>query len=157
MKSVRVLILAVAGLFAVSNAIAQTEDFAVVVNPQNGVSNVSRVELRKILAGQQRTWKGNTPVKIIVRISGTPERTALLRLLGMTESDYKEYWTAQIVRGEADSEPLLVPSVGMVKEAVKIYPGAISLIAAKDLKIAADLKVLKVDGHAPGEPSYPLH
>jgi len=45
----------------------------------------------------------------------------------------------------------------MVKEALKIYPGAICLISAEDLKGVTDLKTLKVEGHAPGESGYPVH
>jgi len=78
----------------------------------------------------------------------------LLRLLGMSESEYKHYWTAQLFRGEAGSEPTAVPSVGMQKEALTAFPGAISLVDARDVK--PGMKMVRVEGLLPGETGYPL-
>ena len=79
----------------------------------------------------------------------------MLNLLGMSESDYKKYWTSQIYKGEATSEPVALPSNGMQKEALAVYPGAIALVDAAEVK--PGMKVLKVDGHTPGEANDPLH
>lgn len=79
----------------------------------------------------------------------------MLRLLGMKESEYKQYWSAQTFRGEAESEPFTAPSLGMMLEATKVFPGAIAMIDAKEVK--PGMKVIKVDGHMPDEPGYPLH
>ena len=78
----------------------------------------------------------------------------MLRLLGMSESEYKQYWTAQVFRGDADAEP--VPSFGMAKEATKVFPGAIALVEAQEVKLGMNIKLIKVEGHLPGEPGYPL-
>jgi len=144
----------VIGLTNVQMASAQG-DVAVVVNSSNSASSVTMGELRKLFDGEQRTWAGGVSVKILVRAAGTHERTALLNLLGMSESDYKKYWTSQIYKGEATSEPVALPSNGMQKEALNIYPGAIALIDAAEVK--PGMKVLKVDGHTPGDGNYPLH
>jgi hypothetical protein len=114
-------------------------------------------DLRKIFAGEKRSWPGGIPVKPIVRAPGCHERLVLLRLLGKSESEYKQYWTAQVFRGEADAEPLTVPSFGMVKEAAKVFPGAIGLVDPKDARPGMNMKVIKVDGRLPGDPEYPLH
>jgi hypothetical protein len=79
----------------------------------------------------------------------------LLKLLAMSETEYKQYWIAQVFRGEADAEPLTVPSAGMQKEALKVFPGAISLLNVGDVK--PGMKVLKVDGLLPGAAGYSLH
>ena len=144
----------VVGLMSVPTAAAQN-DVAVVVNSKNSTSSVSMGELRKIFNGEKRSWSGGTSVKILVRTAGTHERTALLNLLGMSESEYKQYWTSQIYKGEATSEPVALPSNGMQKEALGVYPGAIALVDAAEVK--PGMKVLKVDGHTPGEANYPLH
>ena len=73
----------------------------------------------------------------------------------MTESDYDQYWTAKIYRGEAQYAPLVLPSVGMTREAIVTYAGAIALIDVNDVK--PGMKVLKIDSHLPGEAGYPLH
>ena len=154
-KSISVLLLtALASLALIPRAAAQGEDVAAVVNQSNLTSNVTRVDLRKIFAGEKRTWERGIRIKLIVRLPGCRERLVLLKLLGMSESEYKQYWAAQVFRGEADSEPFAAPSVGMQKEAMKVFPGAISLVDAPDVK--PGMKILKVDGLLPGAPGYPL-
>lgn len=144
----------VIGLTNIPIAVAQN-DVAVVVNPNNSASSVSVGELRKLFNGEKRSWPGGASVKLLVRTAGTHERTALLHLLGMSESEYKQYWTSQIYKGEATSEPIALPSNGMQKEALSVYPGAIALVDAAEVK--PGMKVLKVDGHTPGDSNYPLH
>ena len=73
----------------------------------------------------------------------------------MNESEYKQYWIAQVFHGEAQAEPVTVFSNGMQKEAIGAFPGAIALVDLADVK--PGMKVLKVDGHLPGEPGYPVH
>jgi hypothetical protein len=130
-------------------------DVAVVANSGNSATNLSLGELRKIFSGEKHSWTGGPPIKLIVRGPGCLERLILLKLLAMSESDYKQYWTAQVFRGEAESEPVTVPSLGMQMEALKVFPGAVTLVTARDVK--PGMKVLKVDGRLPGEPGYPLH
>lgn len=136
---------------------AQTTDVAVIVNPDNPVTNVSLVDLRKIFSGSKRTWPGGLPIKPLVRAPGCHERTVLLSLLGMSEGEYKQYWTAQIFRGEADAQPAILPSFGMALEAARAFRGAIAFAEARDIKPGTFIKVIKVDGYMPGEEGYPLH
>jgi hypothetical protein len=63
--------------------------------------------------------------------------------------------SAQTLRGEAESEPFTAPSLGMTVEAVRIFVGAITLIDVQDVK--PGIKIIKVEGHMPGEPGYALH
>lgn len=136
---------------------AQSSDIAVIVNPDNPVSNISLVDLRKIFSGSKRTWPGGLPIKPLVRAPGCHERIVLLSLLGMSEGEYKQYWTAQIFRGEADAQPAILPSFGMALEAARAFRGAIAFVEARDIKPGTFIKVIKVDGYKPGEEGYPLH
>ena len=136
-------------------ASAQAGDVAVVVNEHNPVTKMSRAELRKIFAGEQRSWSAGLPIKVFVRAPGTHERGALLKVLGMTESEYKEYWTRQIFRGEIQAEPSTLPSNGMQREALIVYPGAVALVSFQDVK--AGMKVLRIEGRKPGEAGYSLN
>ncbi|MFZ0200981.1 MAG: substrate-binding domain-containing protein [Candidatus Sulfotelmatobacter sp.] len=135
-------------------ASGQNSDVAVVVNSGNPVTNVSLGDLRRIFAGTKHSWPGGEAIKLVTRGPGCAERTTLLKLLAMSEIEYKQYWTAQIFRGEADAEPFTVPSVGMQKEALNLFPGAISLV--KVMEIKPGMKVLKVDGLLPGDARNPL-
>jgi hypothetical protein len=73
----------------------------------------------------------------------------------MSDSGYKQYWTAQVFRGEAQAEPVALFSNGMQKEALAVYPGAVALVNSQDVK--PGMKVVRVDGHVPGEAGYPLN
>ena len=150
------LLLVLASLLLLLPASAQGGgDLAVIVNLGNPTSNLSLTELRKIFAGEKHAWPGGAPVKLIVRGPGCREHLILLQLLRMSESEYKQYWTAQVLRGEASSEPVVVPSVGMQREAILTFPGAITLVNAGEVK--PGMKIVRLDGHFPGEPGYPLH
>jgi hypothetical protein len=155
-KSIRALLLLGLAIFLLApRGAAQADDMAVVVSPDNAASNVSSGDLRKIFAGSKRAWPGGHAIRLVTRGPGCAERLVLLRLLAMSESEYKRYWTAEAFRGEADAEPLVVPSVGMQKEALRLFPGAITLVTMRDVK--PGMKVIKVDGLMPGAAGYPLH
>jgi len=155
--TVALLLSSLSALLSVGAAHAQTTDIAVIVHPSNAVANISSADLRKIFAGQKHSWPGGIPIKVIVRGPGCHERLVLLKLLGISESEYKQYWSAQVFRGEADAEPVAVPSFGMTKEAVLALPGSISLVESQSVKPGMNMKIVKVDGRLPGEPGYPLH
>jgi len=154
MKQTTLLLFILACFVLGPTASAQDNAVAVVVNPQNPASNLTLAELRKLFAGERHSWASAVPVRLIVRGPGTHEREALLKLLDMSESEYKQYWAAQVFRGEAQSEPVVVPSIGMQKEAVSLYPGAITLVDAQSVK--PGMKVIKINGQMPAEPGYPL-
>jgi ABC-type phosphate transport system substrate-binding protein len=143
-----------AGLAGLSSAAAQTGRVAVVVNEKNPVNNLSAPEIRKLFAGEKHDWPGGLPVKIFVRAPGANERVVMLKLLGMSESEYKGYWAGQIYRGEAQAEPVGLFSNGMQREAVVLYPGAVALVNVQDVKLG--MKVVKVNGHMPAEAGYPF-
>ncbi len=154
-KSIATLLLLwLASLCHVPLSAAQI-NVAVVVNSGNAVSTLSLGDLRKIFSGEKHSWPRGQPIKLVVRGPGCQERLVLLKLLAMSEGEYKQYWTAQVLRGEADAEPLTVPSIGMQLESLKVFPGAISLVNAQDVK--PGMKVLKIDGLLPDAPGYPLH
>lgn len=132
----------------------QNGDVAVVVNPKNPVAILTLPGLRKLFAGETRTWPGGTPVKLIIRAPGAHEREVVLRLLRLSEDEYARYWTTQAYRGEG-TEPVAVFSNGMQKEAVLAIPGAIAVMDVRDLK--PGLKIMKIEGKLPGEEGYPLH
>jgi hypothetical protein len=150
---------ALSGMASLVPAVAQTSDatvvVAVVVNQKNPVTNVSTLDLRKIFAGEKHFWPGGLAVKLFVRAPGAYERVVLLKLLDMSEGEYKQYWTAQVFRGEAQAEPIALFSNGMQKEALAIFPGAIALVNFQDVK--PGMKVVKVNGHLPGEAAYSLN
>ena len=146
--------LMLAGL-AGASAVAQTGAVAGVVNQKNSIRDLSSHELRRLFAGEKHSWAGGLPVKLFIRAPGAYERVVLLKLLDMSESEYKHYWAAQVFRGEAQADPISLFSNGMQKEALTAFPGAIALVNLQDVK--PGMKVVRVDGHLPGDVGYPLN
>ena len=146
-----------ASLLAGSSILAQSkqDDVAVIVNPQNQIESISSTDLRKVFAGEKRSWNSNIPVFVVVRAPQAHERDILLsHVLRMTESEYKQYWVKKVYSGEVPREPLALLSNGMQLEAVRADKGGIALINLADVK--QGVKVLKVDGKLPGAPAYTL-
>jgi hypothetical protein len=146
--------IAIATLGSTTLALAQNE-IAVVVNPHNAQSNLGMGDLRKVLVGEKRYWSDGSAVKLFTRSVGTKEHDALLKVIRMSENEYKQYWRTRVYDGEAQSEPVNLPSNGMQREALQAYPGGIALVDMADIK--EGMKVLKIDGKSPGEAGYPLH
>lgn len=139
-------------------ASAQTKggtDIAVVVNPQTPVTEMSLAEVRKVFLGDRQYWNSNLPVVLLVRAPVARERDVVLRTIyQMGESQFKQYWVAKIFRSEVVSAPKIVYSEDMSKELLSAIPGSIAFMQVKD--VGPGLRIVKVDGHLPGEPGYPL-
>jgi hypothetical protein len=138
--------------------LAQTSrgpDIAVVVHPDTPVSDLSLAEVRKVLLGERQYWNSKLPVTLLIRAPVARERDVVLRVIyQMSESQFKQYWVAKIFRAEAASPPKIVYSNDLQDELVSAIPGAIAFVDARN--VPPGLRVLRVDGHLPGEHDYPL-
>lgn len=152
-----ICILSVSPLLRCSSAAQTTRgaDIAVVVNPQTPISDLSLVEVRRVLLGDRQYWGAKLPVVLLIRAPVARERDVVLRVIyQMSEAQYKQYWIAKIFRAEAASAPKIVYSNDMQYELVSAIPGAIAFIDARNVR--PGLKVLRVDGRLPGDRDYPL-
>src|SRR5690242_15447161 len=130
-------------------------DIAVVVNPDTPVNDLSLADVRKVLLGERQYWNSKLPVVLLIRAPVARERDVVLRVIyQMSEAQFKQYWIAKVFRAEASSPPKIVYSNDMQLELVAAVPGAIAFVDAKNVR--PGLKVLRIDGHLPGEPGYPL-
>jgi hypothetical protein len=139
-------------------SVAQTArgaDIAVVVHPDTPVNDLSLAEVRKVLLGERQYWNSKLPVVLLIRAPVARERDVVLRVIyQMSESQFKQFWIAKIFRAEAASPPKIVYSSDMEYELVAAMPGAIAFMDARNVR--PGLKVLRVDGHLPGDRDYPL-
>jgi ABC-type phosphate transport system substrate-binding protein len=161
-KRVAVMLLSPTFLFIWFGAclLAQTTrtgaDIAVVVHPETPVSDLSLSEVRQVLLGERQYWSSKLPVVLLIRAPVARERDVVLRVIyQMTEAQFKQYWVAKIFRAEAASPPKIVYSNDMEYELVSGIPGAIAFMDARNIR--PGLKVIRVDGHLPGDKDYPLH
>src|SRR6202163_2336953 len=139
------------------NLTAQTPvDLAIVVRPEVSVDNLTFSELRKLMLGNRQFWTSNLRVTLLIRAPGAPEREAVLKTIyQMSEAQFQQYWIAKVFREEATGGPRIVYSNEMATELVSAIPGAVAFVAAS--QVPKGLKILKIDGHLPGEKGYPLH
>jgi hypothetical protein len=153
----RAVLLGLLSICSLRAALAQAHesDVAVVVHPDTPVSDMTLTEVRKVLLGDRQYWTSNMPVVLLMRAPVARERNVVLKIIyQMSESQFKQYWIAKIFRAEAASAPKIVYSNDMANELVTAIPGAIAFISSRD--VHAGSKVIRIDGHLPGEPGYPL-
>ncbi|MGH9859453.1 MAG: substrate-binding domain-containing protein [Candidatus Acidiferrales bacterium] len=130
-------------------------DIAIVVHSDTPVTELTIAEVRKIFLGEQQYWSAKLPVVLLIRAPAARERDVVLRVIyEMTEPQFKRYWIAKIFRAEAATAPKTMYSNQMALELVTAVPGAIAFVDSRDVK--PGVKVLRVDGHKPGEEGYPL-
>jgi len=134
---------------------ARGTDIAVIVHPDTPVSDLSLSEVRKVLLGERQYWNSKLPVVLLIRAPVARERDVVLRVIyQMSEAQFKQYWVAKIFRAEIVSPPKSVYSNDLQYDLVSAMPGAIAFVDARNVR--PGLKVLRVDGHLPGERDYPL-
>jgi hypothetical protein len=154
----RLIAIAGLGILALSSLYAQTQrgsDFAVVVNPDTPVTDLSLEDVRKIFLGDRQYWTAKVPVMLLIGAPGTREREVALKLIyQMDEVQFKRYWIAKIFRAESATAPKIVYSSEMAHELTTSIPGAIAIIDARD--VGPGVKVVRLDGQLPGQLDYPL-
>jgi ABC-type phosphate transport system substrate-binding protein len=130
-------------------------DVALVADPDIPVSNLTLAEVRKVFRGERQYWNTNLAVVLLIRAPVARERDVVLKIIyQMSESQFKQFWIAKIFRAESAAAPKVVYSNDMANELVTAIPGAIAFVDARDVRPGT--KVIRVDGHLPGEPGYPL-
>jgi ABC-type phosphate transport system substrate-binding protein len=138
--------------------LAQTSrgaDIAVVVHPDTPVSDLTLADVRRVLLGERQYWNSKLAVTLLIRAPVARERDVVLRVIyQMSEAQFKQYWIAKIFRAEAASPPKIVYSNDVQYELVAAMPGAIAFVDARS--VPSGLRVLRVDGHLPGDRDYPL-
>ena len=131
-------------------------DLAIVAHEGVPVSGLSLPELRQVFKAERQYWTKDLPVVLFVRAPVSAERNAVLKVIfQMAEQQFQNYWTAKTFRAEAGTSPKNLTSNELTQRFVAAKPGAIGFIAASDVK--PGVRVLRIDGHLPGEPGYALH
>lgn len=149
-------VLFAASLLGTLSSVAFAGDIAIVVHPDVPIENLSFTEVRKLLMGDRQFWNSDIRVTLLIRAPVTRERDVVLKTIyQMTEAQFRQYWIAKVFRAETPVGPKIVYSSDMAIDLVAQIPGSITFVDAS--QIPKGLKVLKIDGHLPGEKGYPLH
>jgi len=130
-----------------------TPDIAVIVNPDVQVDNLALADLRRILLGDREFWPSGVRVTLLIRAPIARERDAVVKdVCEMTEAQFRQHWIGKVFRNETPSAPKIVYSNEMALDQVSRTPGAIALVEASSVN--KNVKVVKIDGKAPGQPGY---
>jgi hypothetical protein len=134
---------------------------AIIVHPKNPVTKASFGELRAYLKVEQQFWPNRKRCEIYLPQTKTPEYAILLeKVYRMSHEKLQKYWVRKLFSGEIPSKPAYVPSAKAAVSRVLQSEGALSIIGAhevpKDAEGKPTVKVLLIEGKAPGEPGYPL-
>ena len=128
---------------------------AVIVNKNNPTNDLRSSDLRRILLGERKFWSGSRKIVLLLPTVGTREREAALRLVGMEESEYKQYWQQKTSSGEAEIAPAAVAANGIAVSLVAQADDAIAVVPLGDVR--ESVKMVKIDGLLPSDSGYPLH
>lgn len=138
-----------------SSPAAQAGDVAVVVHPDVPVDNLTISELRRVVLGDREFWPAGVRITLLLRAPVAHERdVALKTLCQMTEAQFRQHWIGKVFRADTALAPKIVYSTEMAGDMVSRFPGAIAFIDAS--LVGKGLKVVKIDGRAPGEKGYAL-
>ena len=156
MKSLIPITLSLLAGFCVCSTADEPADLAVVVNKATGPETVELGELRQMILGERLKWRNDGQVVIAVQTPpDSPERALEMKAVyRMNDSALRRYYMLAAFNGKDTAPPKDLPSAAALKQFVAGNPGAIGCIFAAD--VDASVKVLKVDGVAPGDPTYKL-
>ena len=133
-------------------ASADGKRLVVVVARASSVTNVSRLDLKRSFLGEPITI-GNTRLAPFNAEPNSDARAGFdLSVLGMTPDQIGRFWVDRKVRGQG-AAPRSLPAIHLAKVIAK-FPGAIGYLQVDQL--TADVKPIKVDGVAHGDPRYSI-
>ena len=141
---------------AVSVVAAQQRTLAVIVHKSNPTENLSLAELREYFLSERTNWPTKQKVRAVMIAAGRPERAALLQVaLDMRrEQDYQAHFLRAKFTEQALEQPRELAAAADVLRFVSNVPGALAYLPASE--VDPSVKVVRVDGLAPGDPGYKL-
>ena len=131
------------------------ESLAIIVNQSNPINDLAFSELRAIFLGERRHWPNGRRITLVMMEPGQPERDAVLReVCKMGEPDLRRRLLQGLLTGEILVSPKTLATPIGVRKFVFNVPGAIGYLRPED--VDGSVKVLRIDGHLPGEAEYQL-
>jgi hypothetical protein len=131
-------------------------DVAVVANADVPLDGLSLYEVRRLVLGERDFWTPGNRVTLILNAPGAHEREIILKTIcRMTEAQFRQHWLAKMFRADTVIRPRIVDTTEMIIDLATRTPGAVAFVDAS--RVGRNVKVLKIDGLAPGERGYPIH
>lgn len=130
-----------------------TVRIAVVAAKSFPIDNLSFGDLKRLYMGNRIDSHGKRLIALALQ-NRSPERTAFdSAVLGMNPDTAALYWVDRRIRGES-GPPKAIDSPQVLQRVVEKLDGALGYVRAD--AVAANVKVLSIDGKRPTDPGYPL-
>ena len=141
-----------------ARAVPGKNDIALIVHKTNPMNDISSAELRRIFLGDQTRWANNGRITILLLPPGSEERQQFLRsVLRMSDDEFVRHWISRVFQGQVSAGPKTASSAASMARLVAGLPAAVGVLGAADIPPGDNgLKVLRIDGKAPGEDGYRL-
>lgn len=141
---------------APAEPVVRQKPLAVIVNRSNPTEDLSTSELREFFLSERTNWPTKQKVRAVMFAPGRPERQAVLQLvLDMPrEQDYQAHFLRAKFTEQTVEQPREMQSPADVLRFVSNVPGALAYLPASE--VDPSVKVVRVDGLAPGDPGYKL-
>jgi ABC-type phosphate transport system substrate-binding protein len=126
---------------------------AVIVSKGSPLNELSSAQLTRMYLGDLVDFSGGRLIPLN-RSTGTEERQQFDRVvLGKSPDEMARYWIDRKIRGQSGA-PKAVEPVDVYERVVSKLDGAIGYVRINDVR--SDVKVIRIDGKAPGDPGYPV-
>src|ERR1051326_999126 len=109
------------------------ENFAVIVNPQSGISEMKYSEVLSLLKGERTYWKNGNKVSVALLKTSTKLGDDIAKTIyGISGDELNKYWLSLVFQGRA-SAPSFFDSENDLRSFVEKNKGAIGVIGAEAL------------------------
>jgi ABC-type phosphate transport system substrate-binding protein len=115
-------------------------DYAVIVNPANSITSMSKGELKRVFTGKMKQVGGNKAVPVNMNYDTPTAKIFISDVTGNDVAKYKKFWVDQMIKGKGTA-PMIKGNIPGVKAIVSQIPGAIGYIPVADV----DATVKKID------------
>jgi hypothetical protein len=146
-------------LFAASStrplqAAPSNDTLALVVAKDNALRAISMRDLRRLYLGEDLEGPDGKRLIPLNHDRGAPERVAFdEKVLGMDPDEVGRYWIDRKIRGQSGPPKTVSPSARL-RAAITHVDGTLTYLRVGDVQ--EGMKVLSIDGKAPGDPGYAL-
>ncbi len=130
-------------------------DLAIIVNKASKLDTVSSADLARYFKAEKSKTPDGTKIALAMFAPDHPERAAALAgIYHMSEAEFADYFVEATFTGAVSAAPKALNSAAEVKAFVGGNAGGLCYLRASEADDS--VKVLKVDGVAPGEAGYKL-
>jgi len=134
-------IVLIAMFLVLTTGAAFAADYALVVNPGNSESAISKSVAKDVFLGRKTTWSNGSRVTIYVQSGSTVHSAVIKTVTGKNAGQFDLFWKKALFTGQG-IPPTNLFGDAAVKQAVAGNPGAVGYISASS--VDSSVKVINI-------------